>query len=890
MRSVVLAQLRRHPARYVATALAIILGTAFVAVGFLFTSTLRNTLGNALVADVVRADVVAGPKAATGYATLSTAQVRAVTGTPGAVASVVIATGDADTDLPRLGRQQVTTQTVATDPRLLSQRVVDGRAPRAAGEVAIGASAANATGLGPGSTVTLSAPAEDGGAERSQRYTVVGTLDPRGDLAGVVLGLTFFFPDTAGVPGPHVVTTVGLLAGDSVAPDQLRDTAAARLAALPAQGPVDAGRSDPDDRPTVATVPEYRAASVARIDVAVQLVGAFVLAFAILALAIAGLVIANTFVILLTQRTRELALLRCVGAAREQVFRSVVTEAAVLGGVSAVVGIALAWGVSAAAVAVANRIELPVVIAAPGLTWTAAVIPLAAGLLVTVVAALAPARRATAVAPVAALRQDLGLAVRNRKGLVRLVLGALLIVAGALGLVAGRAATGDTGVLLTALGGAVSFLGVLAAARLFVPTAARGVGAVIRLVGGLPARLGVVNVLRNPARATATCTALVIGVTLVSLVGVGAATAKASALSLVLGDNPVDVTVSTGSGGYLSPADPAGSRGPAPLALPAGAADRVEAVRGIEQSTVLAEAAATVRTATGERLSGSVFGADPAALADVAREDVTAGLRSGVALFGSQQYAVQPVRTGDRVQLVGARGAVADLTAQVDEALPLSVLVDSRTLAAVAGSPPVPSTVWARTAALDANGDIDEVDEVVNGVRRAIGEQEVTALGTSDSGALVVAGGAGTAAALVTVLDAMVKVLTALLAVALVIALVGIANTLSLSVLERRRENGLLRALGLGRAQLRATIAWEAVTLALVAVALGLGLGIFYAWLGTRSIFTGATEGLARTVFVVPVGQTLLLVAVAVAAGLLASVLPARRAALTSPAAVLAED
>jgi len=122
MRSVVLAQLRRHPARYVATALAIVLGTAFVAVGFLFTSTLRNTLGNALVADVARADVVVGPTSAAGSATLDAAQVAAVTGTPGVAASLAVSSGDAQVDLPRVGRQGVTTRSVATDPRLLSQQ------------------------------------------------------------------------------------------------------------------------------------------------------------------------------------------------------------------------------------------------------------------------------------------------------------------------------------------------------------------------------------------------------------------------------------------------------------------------------------------------------------------------------------------------------------------------------------------------------------------------------------------------------------------------------------------------------------------------------------------------------------------------------------------------
>lgn len=897
MRSVVLAQLRRHPGRYVATALAIVLGTAFVAVGFLFTSTLRNTLGNALVADVARADVVVGPSSATGSASpnatpnaaLDAAQVAAVTRTPGVASWLAVTSGRAQVDLPRVGRQAVTTRSVATDPRLLSQHVVAGSSPVGAGQLAIGLSAADATGLGVGSTVTLTSggPTDGGGPVRSVRYAISGVLDPRGDLGAFGPGLVLYFPD--GHPAGTVAggaERVALLAADGVAPARLRADAAARLAAVPA--PADPGtRPEP---PRVSTVAQYRQASIGGIAVAVQLVGAFVQAFAVLALAVAGLVIANTFVILLTQRTRELALLRCVGAERRQVFRSVVAEAAVLGGVSALLGVLAAWGISSAAVSVANRFDLPVVIATPALSWTAVVVPLVAGLVVTVVAASAPARRATAVAPVAALRQDLGLAVRNRRGLVRLVLGLLLVSVGLLGIVAGAATSGSTGVLLTAVGGALSFVGVLAAARLFVPAVARSIGALVRVVGGVPGRLAVLNVVRNPARATATCTALVIGVTLVATVGVGAATARSSALRLVLGDNPVDVVVSTGFGSRLQPGTLTTDRPAASPALTAVTVSRVAGVHGVEATVTLAEAPVQLVLPGNRRLSGPVSGADPAALTGVVREDVARSLGPDTALVGNELYLDGPaLLDGDRIAVTGARGATRDVTVRLAAGLPVGLLLDETTLAAVSGTTPVPTTTWSRTSALDATGDINRVDDTVNGVRAAIGSTPA-GFGGGVSDVLQVSGGARIAAALVTVLDALVEILTALLAMALLIALVGIANTLSLSVLERRRENGLLRALGLDRGALRATIVWEALTLALVAVGVGLGLGLLYAWIGTRAVFSASTNGAVRTVFTVPVGQTLLLVAVAVAAGLLASVLPARRAARTAPAAVLAED
>lgn len=907
MRSVVLAQLRHHPARYVATALAILLGTAFVAVGFLFTSTLRDTLGNALVAEVALADVVVGPANASGLGPLSPAQVRAVTTTPGAAASYVHTSQYSDAVLPRVGRQGIRIQTVAADPRLRFQRVSSGRVPRGPDEVALSTDVARSTGLGPGSTVTVqiypdqsgsvatsatSGPGASPPAPTSRRYRVVGVLNSRGSLDAAGSGFTLFVPDTVPIPGSHAANQVALLAAPGVSPQRLRAAVATRLAAAPGIAAPDGSSGD---KPVVSTLTSYRAASIEQIKVAVQLVGGFVLAFAVLAMAVAGLVIANTFVILLTARTRELALLRCVGAVRRQVFRSVLAEAVVLGGLASLAGIAVAWGLAAAAVAVANRFQLPVVIATPSLGWAAVVLPLVAGIGVTVLASLAPARRATAVPPVAALRQDLGLAVRNRRGLVRLVIGLLLVAVGVLAMIGGLSAGRQVGVLLAAFGVAVSFIGLLAAARLYVPTVARLVGVAVRAVGGVPGRLGTLNVLRNPARATATCTALVIGVTLVCAVGVGAATARASALRVVLAANPVDVTASTGLNDYLNVGSLADQRtpglasGPAP-ALPAGVAGRVAGAGGVTATATLTTAPVQLGLPDGQVLSGTAYGADPGGIGKVVREEVAGRLGPDTILIGGRSGLDRQVTDGARVTVSAPGGRSRTLTARVERSLPVTVMLDRSTLAAVTGSAPAVTSVWARTGALDPGGDISAVGGVVDRVRAAVGNSPAGLGGTTINDTVQIEGGAQQAAALVTVLDALVKVLTALLAMALVIALVGIANTLSLSVLERSRENGLLRALGLGRGALRAAIAWEAVTLALVAAGLGLALGIAYAWVGSRAIFSGATSGTVTTVFTIPVGQTLLLVAVAVAAGLLASVLPARRAAATPPAQVLAQD
>ena len=908
VRSVVLAQLRHHPGRYAATALAIVLGTAFVTVGFLFTSTLRATLGNALVAPVARADVVVGPGSALalGLNELTAAQVSAVTDTPGVAASTVRRGDHGSAELPRLGAQGLELETVAADPRLRAERVVAGRLPSAAGELAVGRSLADATGLGPGASLAVQldggtatdATATDGtgtdgtGTDGTVmvRYRVVGTLDPPPGSALFGGGLTAYVPDTAPTPAASV-RQVALVARAGTSVDALRTAVAARLTAAAPDGytSADTAGSRDDSRIVASTVAGYRASSLASIRVAVDVIGAFVLAFAVLALAVATLVIANTFVILLTQRTRELALLRCVGAVRRQVFRSVVAEAAVLGVVSAAVGIGLAVGLGNAAVGVANRFELPLVVAAPAVTWPAVVVPLLAGLLVTVLAALAPARRATAVAPVAALRQDLGLAVRNRRGVVRLVLGVVLVLAGVAGVLGGQLASGTTGVALVTVGAMLTFVGLVVAARLYVPGVARLVGTAVRAVGGVPGRIGVLNVLRNPQRATATTTALVIGVTLVATVGVGAATARSSSIGYVLGQNPVDVTVSASDGSGLAFGESGDGYQPAaPTALPAATTALVPRVSGVAAAVPVAGAQLRVRVAGGQPVTGTVSAVrgDPSG---VIREDAAAGLSDGTLLLGGDAYGDIPA-DGSRVTVTGPAGSRV-LTVHTAASLPVAALVTDTTLRAVAGGSAAVTAVWARTAALDPGGDIDRVDDTVNAVRTAVGNQpQSTVGGGAGTDVLSVSGGAEVAASLVRVLTALVRVLSALLALALVIALVGIANTLSLSVLERRRETGLLRALGLGRGALRASIVWEAVTLAVVAVVVGVLLGTAYGWLGARAVFSGGTSGEITTRFALPLGQLGLLVAVAVAAGVLASLLPARRAASTSPAQVLAED
>jgi putative ABC transport system permease protein len=281
----------------------------------------------------------------------------------------------------------------------------------------------------------------------------------------------------------------------------------------------------------------------------------FVMTFAAIALLIAAMVITNTFQVLIAQRTRALALLRCIGAGTGQLYRSVLLEAAILGAVASAVGILTGALLVQATLVVAPNIDLGVPLPATvTLTWQSVVLPLVVGMGVTVLAALAPARSATRVAPLVALRPSDAPTLRARSGRARLVVSLLALVGGfallGLGVFLGMEGAPQFGLVAAVGGGAVAFFGVVLSAVLWLPRVAAVLGALVARTG--PAsRLAVANTLRNPRRTAATSTALLIGVTLVTMVSTGAASARMSADSLLDEEYPYDVSVPTSDPTYV---------------------------------------------------------------------------------------------------------------------------------------------------------------------------------------------------------------------------------------------------------------------------------------------------------------------------------------------------
>ena len=559
----------------------------------------------------------------------------------------------------------------------------------------------------------------------------------------------------------------------------------------------------------------------------------FLLVFAGIALFVGAFLIFNTFTILVAQRQRELALLRALGASRRQVTLSVVAESFLVGLVASVLGLGLGVGVARGLQALINSFggalpSGPLVIAS-----RTVLVSVLTGLLVTVAAALLPARRAAAVPPVAAMRDA---AVPERSLRRGTVVGAVLLVIGAAVLALGL--QGE--IALVGLGALVCFLAVAALSPLLSRPVARLVGA--PLARAVPGRLGRLNAMRNPQRTAATAAALMIGLALVTAVGVLGASAKASVEKVVADSVGADVIVQ--GGGFQG--------------FPAAVADVIAGTDGV---------AAVDRVRTDQ----AQLGEQTTFVTAVAPEAIGRGVRlvavdgemqvgPGSVLLSQTQAKTSGVTVGDRIALRLARGGPSDLEV-------VGVYQDSQLVG--------PALLDLDTAAA---GFASRTDTALL----------VTAQDGTDTASLVAAAEAATVAyPTVQVLDqtafiadtagdidVVLSIINVLLALSVLIAVLGIVNTLALSVLERTRELGLLRAVGLGRRQVRRMVTVEAVIVSVFGALLGIAVGSVFGIALQRAL---AEQGITELRF--PIGRLVLFVAVAALAGVVAALLPARRAA-----------
>ena len=565
------------------------------------------------------------------------------------------------------------------------------------------------------------------------------------------------------------------------------------------------------------------------------------LVFAFVALFVGAFIIFNTFSIIVAQRTRELALFRALGASGRQVMTSVLVEAVVVGLVSSLLGIVLGIGIAILLKGLLNAIGVEIPSSGTVVLARTIIVSVIVGTVVTVVAALVPARRAARVAPIEALREAQDRLGRSLR--FRLISGFVVLALGVLPLLYGLFGTPDNALSLVGVGVALTFLGVAMLTPLFARPVAGAIGLPIRK-SGVPGKLGGENAKRNPRRTAATASALMIGLGLVVFVAVFGASAKASTTAILDRTLKADYILTSPTFSGFSTA----------------AAEDLRGVDGVQTVSQIRQAEVRIKNGT-----SFVSGIDPSTLPAVSELGVTGGSLND--LQGSNTIAVYdktasdngwslgdtiPIEfpaTGDVdmkiVALYDENGLIGDYGISLDtfdtnvaQRLDLFVLVK-----AGSGSDPAAVRTDIETA-LKPYPNIEVQDQAQFRDKYA------------------------------TFLNQILNLVTALLLFAVFIALFGVMNTLYLSIYERTRELGLLRAVGLTRRQTRSMVRWEAVIISVMGALLGVVIGIAFGW-----ALQQALEPEGFTELGIPGGQLVFYVVFAAVLGVFFAIFPARRAA-----------
>jgi putative ABC transport system permease protein len=577
---------------------------------------------------------------------------------------------------------------------------------------------------------------------------------------------------------------------------------------------------------------------------ALSLIDVFLLAFAYIALFVGSFVIFNTFSIIVAQRMRELALLRAVGASRVQVMGTVLGESAVIGVLASAAGVAA--GIGLAIVLKAGLAGLGFDLPATGLVVNlrTVLVGLAVGTLITVMSAISPAVRAARIPPVAAM-QDVAAEPRQlsvRRG----VSGVIVTAAGAAVLSLGLFARVGNRLTLVGAGAVAVFVGIAILGPFVARPISRVVGAPLRM-RGTAGKLAQQNALRNPSRTASTAAALMVGVTLVSLMTIIASSTKASVNAVIHSAVRADYVISSG-------AIAGGSSGFSPdIERSLAALPQVSAVAGIRAGIVGIYGQATPVVATDTVRAAQLFniGVTQGRLADMTSSGVAVSSQAATSkhLTIGSLVAVTFPTTGRKIFTVQVIYGVRDLAG--DYVLPLA-----------AARANFPQTL-----------DIEVFVKLAPGVSAVAGRHAIDGVLTAYPNATL-RDEAQYQAQQAQQVNQLLTLIYALLALAVIIALIGIANTLSLSIYERTRELGLLRAVGTTRGQLRSIVRWEALVISLLGAIEGLVLGMLFGW---AIVAASHSQGITHLVF--PVTQLAVLAVLAGLAGVVAALAPSRRAA-----------
>jgi putative ABC transport system permease protein len=862
MRRVSLRNLAGHKVRLVLTVLAVVLGTAFISGALMFTASLSRTFDTLSESTTKGVDVTVTPDEATGR-------------------SLPLELGDILADAPGVAKVNNSTQTtvvVAHDGTTLQtggapafamawypgndqvgpvSTVTDGDAPVGDDQVVVNSSVADDQDISVGDALTV---VDTGGVHE---VTVSGVYDIDVDGGGFIGLLMEQDAYLATFTDGSTATGFSLAADPGISQEQLKEDVTTHLA--------DAGVNGVEVKTGQQTADEQSDA----IDEALSFVNYFLIAFGLVALVVGTFIIANTFSMIVAQRTREFALLRSLGVSSRQLTGSVVGEAVVVGVLGSAIGVVAGAGLTKLIYTVIGSTGAGLPDTGVQVTVSSVVTPLILGVLVTVVSAWAPARRAGAVRPVEAMRSGDMSSASSLRG--RTVTGAVLLVLGVVAALAGvlldgsgtgtRAALVGLGALGVLLG---AFLVSAAMAVPVVPAIGRVIGAPFRSVG----RLASTSSSRNPRRTATTAFALTLGVALVAVFGMLGASMKASISGLV------DNTVSSDLVLY-GPSD--GS-----FPIPTQALDAARDVDGVTEVSGFGLAPVTLGGTASDSIVSSGFGSgyfvgDPRVTGEVTEVQGSVDL-TGEGFIASESAAQRNGWTiGEEVPLVteapgaDARdiGTVALLGTYEDNDLLGDQVISWESIAPHMDAGEFGSGMYSQPMLFAAfvNGDIP-LDDLRDRLEDATDQFIVVQVLTPSEFA-------GTQAVFV---DQMLNVLYALLALAVIVAVLGIVNTLALNVIERRQEIGMLRAVGTSRRQVRRMITLEAVQISLYGAVVGVVVGLALGWAFLRVL---AGEGLDT--IAVPWGQVVGMVVASGVIGVLAAAWPAAKASRTPPLEAIAD-
>ncbi|MFE6893579.1 ABC transporter permease [Streptomyces sp. NPDC057694] len=844
-----------HKGRMALSAIAVLLSVAFVTGTLVFTDTMDKTFDKLFTA--TSSDVTVSPKdsksegSATGRpeslpaSTVATvAKAKGVKSAEGAVSSMNVTVVDAKNK--NMGSENGA-PTIAgnwTKNDLRSMEITTGHAPRGPTEVMVDADTAKKHHLKPGDELR--------------------TIAATGDIKAKIVGIASFTVTNPGAAVVYFDTTTAQreLLGKTGQFTQINVAAATGYTDAQVKANVQDALSTPYK---IQTQKEAADANASDVSSFMDVIKYALLGFAGIAFLVGIFLIINTFSMLVAQRTREIGLMRAIGSSRKQVNRSVLVEALLLGVVGSVVGVGAGVGLAVGLMKLMSAAGMDLSTNDLTVKWTTPAIGLLLGIVVTVLAAYLPARRAGKVSPMAALR-DAGTPADTKAGVVRAVLGILLTGGGGYALyLATQADKASQGSLWLGAGIVASLIGFVVVGPLLAGLVVRVISAVLLRFFGPVGRMAERNALRNPRRTGATGAALMIGLALVACLSVVGSSMVASATDQLDKSVGADFIVEP-SNGVITP-------------QAAAALKKVTASGDVSHVTEVKYVKTTLTTPGGVKEDEELVAASPSYAQDLRREttsgELTAAYGKNAMSVGSEFAEKNHVKVGDEMTVAFDHGRTTKLKVAAitsDDTVFDKGAMYTNMATAVRYLPkdrvPLNGMMFAKAA----DGKADQAYAALK--KSVAADPTVKVKDQTDY-----------KQTLKDQIGQLLNMIYGLLALAIIVAVLGVVNTLALSVVERTREIGLMRAIGLSRRQLRRMIRLESVVIALFGALLGLGLGM--GWGATAQKLL-ALEGLG--VLEIP-WPTILSVFVGSAfVGLFAALIPAFRAGRMNVLNAIATD